>query len=254
MNANLNQPVLVPGSVSVIIPTFNEAENLAKLLPRLHASRPLEILVADGGSSDDSQSIAECHGARIIPDPSFIIHHSSFILSSQRARQMNTAARAATGDFLLFLHADTTPPENFPQIIRDTMAKTEVIAGAFRFALSGSLLAKGVIEKLVALRCVLWHSPYGDQGLFLRRSVFEAQGGFPEWPILEDVHFVRQLKRLGRIAITSQAALTSARRWQQHGVLRTFLQHQMILGAYQLGVPPEQLAKLRGRTLLSGTR
>ncbi len=225
---------LTQGStVSVIIPTLNEAENLARLLPLVRSAQPLEILLADGGSTDATAAMAAAHGAR-------------FIASERgRARQMNAAAREARGEYLLFLHADTDPPENFCDLIRHHLQGAGTAAGAFRFALREPIRGGGLIERLVALRCATRHSPYGDQGLFLRRSLFLAMGGFPDWPILEDVKLVHELRDLGRIAITQEAGPTSARRWQQQGVLRTFLQHQRILLGYALGVPVARLARWR---------
>jgi uncharacterized protein len=220
-------------SISVIIPTLNESENLARLLPRLNASSPLEILVADGGSTDHTALVAVSHGAHF--------------LSSERgrARQMNTAAAQARGEHLLFLHADTDPPQDFGALIAQQLDEAGVAAGAFRLALREEVIGKAIIEKLVAWRCAKRQLPYGDQGLFLRRSIFQGQNGFPDWPILEDVQLVRQLRQVGRIVITDAPALTSARRWQRGGVLRTFLRHQLILLGHFCGVSPERLAGWR---------
>ena len=220
-------------SVSVIIPTLNEAANLSRLLPQLQAASPHEILIADGGSADASHDIAEQHCARIIPS------------ERGRAKQMNAAAKEASGEHLLFLHADTDPPATYAALIAHHLEQAGVAAGAFRFALREDIAIRAIIEKLVALRCAARQLPYGDQGIFLRRSIFQAQGGFPDWPILEDVQLVRQLRRIGRIRITNEAALTSARRWQSHGVLRTFVWHQLILLGYYLGLSPQRLATWR---------
>lgn len=221
-------------SVSVIIPTLNEAENLKRLLPMLQAAQPLEILIADGGSTDATSTVAQQHGTCFLPN------------ERGRARQMNAAAKQARGEHLLFLHADTDPPPHFCELIAQQLDGAGTAAGAFRFALREDVTGKSIIEKLVAWRCAKRHLPYGDQGLFLRRSIFNAQGGFPDWPILEDVHLVRQLRSVGRIVITEEPAPTSARRWQSGGVVRTFWRHQLILLGHHLGVPPERLAKLRG--------
>lgn len=220
-------------TVSVIIPAINEIENLTRLLPRLQASQPLEILIADGGGLGASALVASSHGASVISS------------ERGRARQMNTAAKQARGEHLLFLHADTDPPSDFCELIAKLLDGAGTAAGAFRFALREDVMGKTIIEKLVAWRCAKRHLPYGDQGLFLRRSIFNAQGGFPDWPILEDVHFVRQLRGIGRIAITEEPALTSSRRWQTSGVLRTFLRHQLILAGYHIGLPINRLATWR---------
>lgn len=216
------------GTISVIIPTINEANALHALLPMLQAAKPHEILIADGGSTDATPEVAVRHGARVIHSP------------RGRARQMNHAAQTASGEFLLFLHADTTPPPDYPSVILRT-SSPGIAAGAFRFALREKIPLGSVIEHLTRLRGSVLTMPYGDQGLFLRRSVFQALGGFAEWPILEDVDMVKRLRRMGRVCITPEAAPTSARRWQQDGVIRTFLRHQLILAGYRLGVPPERL-------------
>ncbi len=158
---------------------------------------------------------------------------------------MNYAASVATGEFLLFLHADTLPPPRFPEIVACTLQTPDTSAGAFRFQTNPDLPAAALIESLVYLRCNLRHIPYGDQGLFLRRSLFHSLGGFPEWPVMEDYHMVRRLGRIGNIRVTQEPAITSSRRWSEDGVIRTFLRHQLMLAAYHLGVPPARIARLR---------
>lgn len=217
-------------NVSVIIPTLNEAENLAHLLPRLTAARPHEILVADGGSSDKSVTIAESLGAKVVR------------AARGRARQMNAAASVATGEFLLFLHADTDPPDHFPALVAAALEQPTIAAGAFRFALREPVFGGSLIEKGVALRCAMRQLPYGDQGLFVRRALFAALGGFPDLPMLEDLEMVRRLRALGRIVITREAARTSSRRWREAGIVRTFLRHQAALIAYFLGAKPKRPA------------
>ena len=221
------------GRISVIIPALNEARNLARLLPRLNEQAPYEIIVADGGSSDGTAAVANAHRARYLPTP------------RGRAAQMNAAAAAATGEFLLFLHADTDPPEHFCDVIRRTLQVPGTAAGAFAFRLREPVPGGSLIEKGVALRCRLCSLPYGDQGLFLRRSLFTARHRFPGWPILEDVEFIRRLRKLGRIVTTPEASLTSSRRWQKDGFLRTLLRHQLILAGYALGISPQRLAEWR---------
>ena len=217
-------------TISVIIPALNEAPNLKRLLPRLSAAQPHEVIVADGGSADDTVATAIALGAKVVR------------ASRGRARQMNAGAAAATGEHLLFLHADTDPPERFPDLVSTTLDRAMVSAGAFRFLLREPVLGSALIEWGVALRCALLQLPYGDQGLFVRRALFQSLGGFRDWPILEDLAMVRHLRALGRIVITSEPALTSSRRWRDGGVIRTFLRHQRILLAYFLGSKPEPLA------------
>lgn len=221
------------GTVSVIIPALNEAANLARLLPALEAAAPHEIIIADGGSTDDTAAVTARFGARHVRT------------AKGRGAQMNAAAATATGEFLLFLHADTDPPDAFPDIIGKTLLIPGTSAAAFGFRLREPFRGRSLVEAFVSLRCRWSRLPYGDQGLFLRRPLFIASGGYPEWPILEDVAFIRRLRGIGRVRTTKEAAFTSSRRWQTGGVIRTFLRHQLILTGYALGVSPERLAGWR---------
>ncbi len=220
-------------TLSVIIPTLNEETNLRVLLEKLRGSTPHEIIVSDGGSRDKTVAVAEQAGVEVIDSP------------SGRAVQMNRAASVATGDYLLFLHADTLPPINYQTVVQRVLDKPGVSAGSFRFKLSSGLLIASLIEKFVDLRCRLLEIPYGDQGLFVRRSTFNHLGGFPDWPVMEDLDFVRQLKRLGRVITAPEAAITSPRRWINGGTTRTFFRHQIMLAAYYLGLPARHIARFR---------
>jgi len=218
------------GRVSVIIPTLNEAAGIVSVLDRLVSGGPHEIIVADGGSSDETVDLAIASGATVIHAP------------KGRAAQMNLAASRATGEFLLFLHADTLPPVDFCSIAGSVLRRPGVSAGAFRFELDEDLGSAALIESLVRLR----GSPYGDQGLFVRRRVFSHLGGYPEWPVMEDLEFVRKFSKVGRVHTAGESAVTSARRWHGGGVIRTFVRHQAMLAAYHLGISPRWIARLRG--------
>ena len=222
-------------TVSVIIPVLDESANLRHLLPLLVAAQPHEILIADGRSADDSISVAQSLGAKVVR------------ADRGRALQMNAAAREATGEHLLFLHADTDPPERFPALISTSLDRAAVAAGAFRFALREPVMGGALIEKGVALRCALRQLPYGDQGLFLRRALFQSLGGFRDLHILEDLEMIRRLRSLGRIVITREAARTSSRRWREGGVIRTVLRHQLVLMAHRLGMKPKSPMAVRSR-------
>lgn len=220
-------------TISVIIPTLNEEAHLGETLRHVLADHPHEVIVADGGSADATVSIARDHGAKVVSGV------------SGRALQMNHGAAAARGEFLLFLHADTRPPPNYSALVWNSLNRPSVAAGAFRLELDGEFVGGFLVEKLTEIRCRFCHLPYGDQGLFLRRSLFAELGGFPDWPVMEDLDLVRNLRRLGEVIVTREPARSSARRWEKQGLVRTFLRHQIMLGAYYLGIPPQHIARMR---------
>ena len=220
--------------VSVVIPTLNEAAHLPETLRHVATAKPHEIIIADGGSTDATVAIATEAGAQIVR------------AGRGRGVQMNAGASAATGELLFFLHADTLPPPDYSDAIRETLSSPQNIAGAFRFSLRDPRPAgAAIIEKFTAWRSKLRPLPYGDQGLCIRRPIFEALGRFPKWPMLEDIEFIRQARRHGRVIIHPAAVRTSARRWKQHGAIRTFLRHQLILLGYYAGVWPSREDRLR---------
>ncbi len=221
--------------LSVIIPTLNERERIAETVRRALASGVDEVIVADGGSADGTVEAAAEAGARTL------------VGERGRGSQQNAGARAAAGDTLLFLHADTVLPSDFPRHVAETLARPGVAAGAFRFRLDDSGFSMALVEWMVMRRCRLFGLPYGDQAIFVRREVFEKAGGFPNAPILEDYELVRSLQRLGRIAIAEADAVTSARRWRRLGVLRTTWSNQLCLLAYRFEVSPERIARWRGQ-------
>ena len=220
-------------TLSVIIPTYQEESRIAPLLTSLEESAPHEIIVSDGGSTDKTTTLATQLGATVITS------------AKGRAAQMNAAAEAATGEFLLFLHADTALPEGFAETIAKTLRQPNTPAGAFAFRLSGDLPAATLIESLVDLRCRFARTPYGDQGIFIRRSLFNATGGYPEVPVMEDLQLIRKLSKLGTIRIAPEPVYTSPRRWKQGGLVRTFIRHQLMLTAHTLRMPTSWIAKMR---------
>lgn len=216
--------------ISVIIPALNEAR---EILPTLDSCRApgAELWVVDGGSRDETAALARSWGARVLD------------CTGGRARQMNLGARHARGDLLLFLHADTRLPRGFDECVRRVLADPQVAAGAFRLGIDSPGRGLRVIETVANWRSRFLHLPYGDQGLFLRRSVFERAGGFPLLPIMEDFEFVRRLAGLGRVVIAPLAVSTSARRWHQVGPWKTTLINQTLVTGYLLGVSCERLAR-----------
>ncbi|RJR33426.1 MAG: DUF2064 domain-containing protein [Desulfobacteraceae bacterium] len=219
--------------ISVIIPCLNEEEHLEKTI-RSASDTDVEIIVVDGGSEDSTRARAAMAGARVLES------------RKGRAMQQNSGAAKAKGDVLLFLHADSSLPPSYVDRVFDTLMDPKVIAGAFLFRtdLEGPFMK--TIEFLANMRSRLFELPYGDQGLFLKRSVFEEAGGFSEVPLGEDFHFVRRLSRMGRIETVPAAVITSARRWRRLGPVRTSLLNQVIVAGLLLGIAPQTLARLYG--------
>jgi rSAM/selenodomain-associated transferase 2 len=224
--------------VAVIIPTLNEERVLGRTLAAVAGSSNCELIVVDGGSSDDTVAIARAAGAKIVESP------------RGRGRQMNAGAAAASAATLLFLHADTLLPADFPQLIHAALSKPGVAAGAFSLAIDSEAKSLATVAFFANLRSRFLHMPYGDQALFTTRRMFAAVGGYPEMAIMEDFVLVRQLQKRGRIVILPEKAVTSARRWRNIGPLRTTLINQVIVCGYILGVPSTTLAgwyqRLRG--------
>jgi uncharacterized protein len=222
--------------ISIVIPALNEANSIAKVLASLHDLPNLEIILVDGGSSDNTVSIAQSFGVKAISS------------ETGRAHQMNVGAKAATGEILLFLHADTVLPSGFGTMVRSTLQpplrgeNPAPVAGAFSLQIDDPLLSLRAIEWLVAWRSTWRQMPYGDQAIFLTAAKFWELGGFVEMPIMEDFELIRQLQRQGRIEILAAPVVTSARRWLRRGVWQTTLINQSIVIGYLLGVSPTRLA------------
>ena len=168
--------------------------------------------------------------------------------SRGRAVQQNAGAESATGSTLLFLHADTRLPENFMQELFSVLDRPDVAAGAFRLGIEGAGASLRLIETVANWRSRFLQSPYGDQGLFLRRDIFESVGGFRPLPVMEDFDLIRRVRKLGRIGIAPSAVQTSARRWNRLGPWRTTLINQAMIAGYYLDLDPARLARLYGRT------
>lgn len=221
--------------LSVIIPAFNESAAIGETVSSAMDDGAHEVIVSDGGSSDDTRSIAKGAGATVM------------VTRPGRAAQMNEAAASATGDSLLFLHADTRLPKGFASVVRETLAAPGVIAGAFTLRIDSPRLSLRVIEGLARIRCNLFSLPYGDQAIFMRRDVFTEHGGWPDMHIMEDYELMRRLRCTGRVVVVPETVTTSARRWEKLGVLRTTAINQLVIAGYALGMSPEKLKRLYGR-------
>jgi rSAM/selenodomain-associated transferase 2/rSAM/selenodomain-associated transferase 1 len=225
------------GRVSVIIPALNENSSIENALTGLRKDDPsIEIIVVDGGSTDDTAGRAKNCGANVL------------VTKPGRAAQMNAGAEVATGGILLFLHSDTHLPDKYPELAQSALNRHCVVAGAFRFRLDAQGMAYRLLEQLVNWRSRVIQMPYGDQGLFMKAGIFNELGGFPDVPVMEDFEMVRRLKRRGRIFIAPASAVTSARRWKTRGFLKTTMLNQAMIAGYLLGVKPRTLSQIyRGR-------
>ncbi|WP_196794894.1 TIGR04283 family arsenosugar biosynthesis glycosyltransferase [Richelia intracellularis] len=212
--------------ISIIIPTLNEVEHIKSTLTTIKDSQNVELIVVDGGSGDGTIELIQNLGLPLIISP------------PGRAIQMNTGALASTGDILLFLHADTHLPPKFDTMIRQTLVKPGVVAGAFSLKIDSELPSLRLVERGVSWRSQLWQMPYGDQAIFIKRGVFQAVGGFPNIPIMEDFELICHLKCRGSIVTLQVPVVTSARRWLKMGVWQTTLMNQVIIIAYSLGISP----------------
>jgi rSAM/selenodomain-associated transferase 2 len=217
--------------VSVIIPTLNEEKSIAQVLADAVALRPHEVIVVDGGSKDRTREISEQLGAVVM------------ITGPGRARQMNCGARRATGDILLFLHADTHLP---PAALHDIVAALKnprYVGGRFDVDLGGNHWLLKIIGTMINQRSRITKVGTGDQAIFVRREVFARMGGFPDIPLMEDIAFCRALKRLGGIACLRSKVRTSARRWETEGVWRTMIKMWTLKLLYFAGVSPVTLKR-----------
>jgi rSAM/selenodomain-associated transferase 2 len=214
----------------MIVPTLNEASCIADVLGDA-AGAGVETLVVDGGSHDATASVARRDADAVIVTP------------PGRAIQMNAGAAAARGEALLFVHADTRLPAGFAVDIADALADPDVIGGRFDVRLDAPGVIYALIGRLVSLRSRLTRVATGDQAIFVRRDIFEAIGGYPPVPLMEDIALSRTLKRAGRIACLRSTVTTSARRWQRYGPVRTIVLMWALRVLYYCGVSPHTLRR-----------
>jgi rSAM/selenodomain-associated transferase 2 len=220
-----------PGGISVIIPALNEAGQIGAAIASARAGGVEEIIVVDGGSHDDTAALAA--------------EAADCVLRGARGRavQMNAGAKVAAGEWLLFLHADTRLPSGFDTAIAAATRDPAVVAGRFDVRLVPSSPVLVLVAALMNARSRLTRIATGDQAIFVRRTVFEAIGGFPPVPLMEDVALSRVLKRHGQIACLRERVETSSRRWRRHGAIRTIVLMWTLRLLYACGVPPERLRR-----------
>ncbi len=221
--------------LSIVMPVFDEAAEIEAALTALapYRRRGVEIIVVDGGSLDRTRELACPLADRVLS------------ASRGRAAQMNAGAAAAQGDVLLFLHADTRLPEGADRLVLDGLARSGRAWGRFDLRIDGGGLLR-VVAMMMNARSRLTGIATGDQALFVTRAAFDSVGGFPPIALMEDVALSVRLKRIGRPCALRARVTTSARRWRQHGTLRTVLLMWRLRLAYFLGADPAKLARRYG--------
>ena len=219
--------------VGVIVPTWNEAATIADALTSLRAQSPDEIIVADGGSPDDTRAIAESLGIKVVVSP------------LGRGAQQNRAAEIATGDVFLFLHADCRlAPGAILELKRFAHRHPFVPGGCFRMKVDHRDVRFRLIEAAGHLRAGVFGLPYGDQGIFIPRWAFDRVGGFPETRLMDDLLIAKRLRRLGRLALLRLTIAVSPRRWLRRGIVRQTLLNLKLAALLSRGVPADDLARL----------
>jgi rSAM/selenodomain-associated transferase 2 len=221
--------------LTIVIPVLNEA---AIIGPALQALAPLrarsaEVIVADGGSRDGTAQLAKPFADQVIAAP------------RGRGAAMNAGAAAGTGDLLLFLHADTALPDDTDDLIEHALTRGDARRcwGRFDVRIAGRHPLLRVVGRMISLRSRLTGVATGDQAIFVTREAFEAVGRFPDLPLMEDIALSQELKRLCRPSCIGAPVVTSGRRWEQYGVVRTIMLMWQLRLAYYLGVAPALLAR-----------
>lgn len=218
-------------TLSIIIPTLNESENIQKTLKYITALDPKnEVIVSDGHSSDDTIEKAKPY-AKVI------------VAARGRAAQMNAGARAASGEILWFLHADCLPHKDSVKAMRNVLQDARIVGGAFAYSLDYDSTFFRIAEFASNWKNDVLKIFYGDMGIFVRKRVFEKMGGYAEIPLMEDMEFCKQLKKQGKVVILPQKILTSARRWLDEGVAKNIFRNWALQIAYTLGVSPQTLTQ-----------
>lgn len=221
--------------LSIVVPVLNEAAGIQEALLALEPlrSRGHEVIIADGGSTDTTVALAQPFADRVIASP------------RGRALQMNAGANASTGEAVLFLHADTRLPRDADRIIATALSQR--CWGRFDVRIDSPHPVLRVVSAMMNLRSRVTGVATGDQSIFVSRRVFEAAGGFPPIPLMEDVALSARLKQFGAPACLAAKVVTSARRWEQHGVLSTIFLMWRLRLMFHFGADPDSLARLYAR-------
>jgi rSAM/selenodomain-associated transferase 2 len=223
-------------TISVVIPTLDEASNIVGAIESAEKTGgDIEIIVVDGGSRDETCRLARDTGARVLES------------ERGRARQLRMGGENSSGDVILFLHADTRLESGWSEGVSEALSDPACAGGAFRFRFAERGARERWVEWGVALRIALLRLPYGDQAIFVRRSVLERMGGMPIVPIMEDLDLVAAIKRAGGLCMLDRVATTSSRRYLRRGMMRTVVDHQIALLGWWLDWDRTRLAERMGR-------
>ena len=223
---------MAPVRISVIVPALNEQDCIGELLSRLQPlrARGHEVIVVDGGSCDQTCSIAG-PGADVVMES-----------APGRARQMAVGAAQARHDILWFVHADTLVPEHADASILDALSRGGAQWGRFDVRLSGDHRLLRIVEWMMNWRSRMTGMCTGDQGIFVTRRTYDAVGGMPDQPLMEDLELSKRLRKMGRPACLTERVATSSRRWERRGILRTIVHMWSLRAAYALGVDSKRLS------------
>lgn len=223
-------------TVSIVIPVLADDLALSRVLQALPPMPDVEVVVVDGAHTQTlAQLVAHRPDVRLLHAP------------AGRGRQLNAGADVADGRWLWFLHADCLPPPDWLHEILSCDSDPSLVGGWFRLTLDATAWQARVIERLTSWRVRLFGLAYGDQGIFVRRDIYAQLDGYPDWPLMEDVEFVRRLQHAGRVHRSTRSITTSARRWRREGWFRRSTWNMCLLALYFAGVSPERLAVLYER-------
>lgn len=228
-----------PERIAIVIPTLQEEGTIQACLHQLQDQPPpFEVFVADGGSCDRTLTLTQDLAGQV----SYPLHWGQ-APQQGRSAQMNWGAAQTQGEILLFLHADSQLPDQGLDLIRESVQDLQVVGGRFQVRLDCERWPYPLISWGINMRSRITGYFTGDMGIFIRRSGFEALGGYPDQPLMEDLELAGRMGSLGQVAFLPGPMITSSRRWQQGGPWRTVALMQILRASYRWGVRPERLAQ-----------